>query len=250
MRWIFLSPHLDDAVLSAGGMISEQTQAGEPVEVWTVFAGDPPPPPFTPFAAELHARWGAAHENAAALRRAEDAAACQALAAGVRHGALPDCIYRRLPGSQQPVIRERDDLFRAFPEGESYLVEQIADWIRAGLQTGDNLISPMALGGHVDHRLVRAAAESLSCPLLYYADYPYAVSDPLSNADLRGETAAYRPALVQGLSPQAVTDWQDAIAAYASQISSFWGSLDEMRARIAAYNLEGGGSMLFRGPQN
>jgi hypothetical protein len=35
MRWIYLSPHLDDAALSAGGLIYEQTQAGIQVEIWT-----------------------------------------------------------------------------------------------------------------------------------------------------------------------------------------------------------------------
>ena len=41
MRWIYLSPHLDDAVFSAGGLIYEQTQAGTPVEIWTIMCGDP-----------------------------------------------------------------------------------------------------------------------------------------------------------------------------------------------------------------
>jgi LmbE family N-acetylglucosaminyl deacetylase len=313
MRWIYLSPHLDDVVLSVGGLVWEQTLADETVEIWTVFAGDPPPPPYTPFAQELHERWGTSGENAAAVRRAEDAAACQVLAAGVRHAALPDCIYRRLPGSQQPVIGDRDDLFRPFPPGEAYLVPQIAAWIQAGIpesnisnseifrpgtgrkiseiktspsrgeeernnRRGDfateggkisqnslnsspfpsgkgagglgsseiRFVSPMALGGHIDHRLVRAAAESLGASLWYYADYPYAVEDPLTHEDLRGKTAAYLPSLVQGLSPQAVSAWQSAVAAYVSQISTFWGSLEEMRARIAAYHLEGGGCVLWQ----
>ncbi|MCE7860069.1 MAG: PIG-L family deacetylase, partial [Chloroflexi bacterium CFX2] len=30
MRWIYLSPHLDDAALSAGGWIFDQTRAGIP----------------------------------------------------------------------------------------------------------------------------------------------------------------------------------------------------------------------------
>jgi len=36
-------PHFDDAVLSCGGLIWEQTQKGIPVEIWTVCAGDAPP---------------------------------------------------------------------------------------------------------------------------------------------------------------------------------------------------------------
>jgi LmbE family N-acetylglucosaminyl deacetylase len=33
MRWIYLSPHFDDAVLSCGGLIFDQAQAGTPVEI-------------------------------------------------------------------------------------------------------------------------------------------------------------------------------------------------------------------------
>ncbi len=246
MDWIYLSPHLDDVVLSIGGLIWEQVQAGETVEIWSIFAGDPPPPPYTPFAAELHARWGSDGTAASALRRAEDQAACEILGVGWRHSPLPDCIYRRIPATGEPVIAERDALFRPYPPGENYLVTEIAGWIGDRLPEGARLVSPMTLGGHIDHLLVRAAAESLKQPVLLYADYPYAVDDPLLHTDLRGRFSEDHPALVQGLSVQALAAWQAGVAAYTSQISSFWGSLDEMRAKIGAYYQEGGGTTLWR----
>ncbi|NTU55874.1 MAG: PIG-L family deacetylase, partial [Anaerolineales bacterium] len=49
MRWIYLSPHLDDAVLSAGGLIYEQTRSGTPVEIWTFMCGVPSGTEFSPF---------------------------------------------------------------------------------------------------------------------------------------------------------------------------------------------------------
>ena len=246
MHWIYLSPHLDDVGLSIGGLVWEQVQAGETVEIWSIFAGDPPPPPYTPFAAELHARWGTDGAAASALRRSEDRAACGILGAGWRHSPLPDCIYRRLPETGEPVIGERDDLFRSYSPGEGYLVAQIAAWIRASLPEKARLVSPMTLGGHIDHLLVRAAAEALESPVLFYADYPYAVDDPLLHTNLRAKSAENHPALKQSLSFQAVSAWQEAVAAYASQISSFWGSLEEMRAKIGAYYQEGGGATLWR----
>jgi LmbE family N-acetylglucosaminyl deacetylase len=245
MHWIYLSPHLDDVGLSIGGLVWEQVQAGETVEIWSIFAGDPPPPPYTPFAAELHARWGTDGAAASALRRAEDRAACGILGAGWRHSPLPDCIYRRLPETGEPVIGERDDLFRPYPPGEGYLVAQIAAWIRASLSEEARLVSPMTLGGHIDHLLVRAAAEALEIPVLFYADYPYAVDDPLRHTDLRAKSTEDYPALVKGLSFQAVSAWQEAVAAYASQISSFWDSQEEMRAKIGTYFQEGGGTTLW-----
>jgi LmbE family N-acetylglucosaminyl deacetylase len=247
MKWIYLSPHLDDVVLSVGGLIWEQVRAGDSAEIWTITAGDPPPPPYTPFAEELHARWGAAGADAPAVRRAEDLEACRRLGAGARHCPLPDCIYRRLPDGQ-PLIGERDDLFRPYPPAEDARSQEIAAWVAAALPADAQLVSPMTLGGHVDHQLVRAAAESLRPAVWYYADYPYAVDDPLHHGDLRGQTSQYHPALQQEISPAGLTAWQDAVAAYTSQISTFWGSLAEMRARISGYANEGGGKVLWKTP--
>lgn len=245
MHWIYLSPHLDDVVLSAGGLVWEQVQSGQTVAIWTICAGDPPPPPYTPFAEELHQRWKTDGTSASAVRRTEDSAACRVLGAHSRHSAIPDCIYRRIPGSDAPLIAERDDLFRPYPAAEGARIAEIAEWIRAALPPDARLVSPMALGGHIDHQLVRAAAESLNRPVWYYPDYPYVVNDPLHHTDLRDQIAAYQPGLTQTLSEQGMSAWQAAVAAYASQISTFWGSLDEMRSRIAAYRREGGGLTLW-----
>ena len=246
MHWIYLSPHLDDVVLSVGGLVWEQTSAGETVEIWTVCAGDPPPPPYSAFAEELHTRWGMDGAQASALRRREDQAACRELGAKARHSPLPDCIYRTIPESGQAVIRDRDELFQAYSPGERYLVDDIAAWVRQSLPSGARLVSPLALGGHIDHRLVRDALENLQMPLWFYADYPYVIDDPLNHSDLRDQVAGYHRSLVQGISPQALAAWQAAVAAYASQISTFWGSLDEMRMRIASYHQEGGGAVLWQ----
>jgi hypothetical protein len=69
--FIYLSPHLDDVTLSCGGLVWEQVQAGEQVEIWTICAGDPPPGALSPYAEELHHRWGYGIE-AIAERRIED----------------------------------------------------------------------------------------------------------------------------------------------------------------------------------
>ena len=89
-----LSPHLDDAVLSCGGLIARWINRGYDVTVLTIFAGDPPPGPLSPFAQELHSRWDQA-DGAVASRRAEDRIACGRLGASVAHLAFPDALYRR-----------------------------------------------------------------------------------------------------------------------------------------------------------
>ncbi|NTV35511.1 MAG: PIG-L family deacetylase, partial [Anaerolineaceae bacterium] len=71
MHWIFLSPHFDDAVFSCGGLIYEQVQQGDQVEIWTICAGDLPEGQLSPFAEELHARWTTGRETISS-RAAED----------------------------------------------------------------------------------------------------------------------------------------------------------------------------------
>ncbi|MGH2521295.1 MAG: PIG-L deacetylase family protein, partial [Anaerolineales bacterium] len=52
---LYLSPHFDDAALSCGGTIHQQTRQGERAVVVTVCAGDSPPGPLSAFAQTLHA---------------------------------------------------------------------------------------------------------------------------------------------------------------------------------------------------
>jgi len=237
MHWIYLSPHTDDAVLSCGGLIYEQARSGERVEVWTFFTADPPPGPLlSPFAQELHERWGGG-KRAYAARRAEDLQACAILGAEARHFDLPECIYRRLPGGE-PVIHTRDDLWRPYPSSEQALVERIAAILREGAPADARLVSPLTAGGHVDHRLVRAAAEAARRELWYYADYPYAAQAEhgFRLSDWVGEDWEV---YARAISAKGLHAWQAAVAAYHSQLSSFWSSEEEMRAAIADFQEQG-----------
>jgi LmbE family N-acetylglucosaminyl deacetylase len=250
--WIYLSPHFDDAVFSCGGLIWQQSQAGQAVEIWTVCAGDIPSGPLTPFAQELHARWGTGLASVE-VRRAEDEAACRIVGAAWRHFSLPDCIYRRLPplpgdppDAGAPVITRNDDLWLPVSPGEASLVNQVADWLRQGLeQAGPDvrLVSPLGVGGHIDHRLVRAAAENLGRPLWYYADYPYAVKNGFDPVKWLGKN---RQVYARPISKGAVCAWQAATAAYDSQLSSFWPGLEKMRLEIFTYAQTPQGHSLFR----
>jgi LmbE family N-acetylglucosaminyl deacetylase len=94
------------------------------------------------------------------------------------------------------------------------------------------LIVPLAVGRHIDHRNTRLAAEYLGLPLHYYADFPYAAMDPAQVNTSVPEDATPIPF---DISDQALEAWQDAIACYSSQISSFWSSLEEMRSAVAEY---------------
>ena len=239
MEWIYLSPHLDDIALSCGGLAWEQARAGESVAIWTICAGDPPANQLTPLAEELHARWETGR-MAVALRREEDTRSCEALGVKLRHFPYPDVIYRANADSGLPVINRNEDLFTAQPELP--LVAELAGRLEREVPAGSQVVCPLCLGRHVDHLLVRAAAERAGLPLLYYADYPYVLSSPeLLAAMEKGEWQRQAATI----SEPGLLAWQAAIAAHRSQISTFWKDDKEMALALRNY-WAGGGGRLWR----
>lgn len=240
MRWIYLSPHFDDIVLSCGGLVWEQVRTGQAVEVWTVCAGVPASgEPLSEFALSLHRRWQTGLE-AVAIRRQEDEAALRQLGVQMRYSDLPDCIYRRIPGGW--LVNGEEDLWVNVHPDEQPVVDRLANWIDEQLRPDDILVSPMTLGNHVDHFLVRAAAEgSTAKRLAFYADYPYAVQPNALAGKL--DEAWHKHCFT--VSADALAVWQAAVACYQSQISTFWGGLDEMRAALNSYWRDGGGTCLW-----
>jgi LmbE family N-acetylglucosaminyl deacetylase len=245
MDWIYLSPHLDDVALSCGGLIWEQSRTGETVSIWTICAGDPPVGPLSPFAELLHARWETGRQ-ASAARRGEDIRACQILDAGWEHFPVPDCIYRQNLEKSVYLYASEEAIFESVHGQEYELVSQLSTEIAHRLPGAANLVIPLALGGHVDHRLVRLAADQIHQPGLtcwYYADYPYVLR---SEGELGGLNQSGWLNVHQTISPDGLHAWQDSIAAHESQISTFWPDLTAMRAAIQAYWWQNQGLRLWR----
>jgi LmbE family N-acetylglucosaminyl deacetylase len=236
--WIFLSPHYDDIALSCGGLVWEQGQAGHRTSIWTICAGAPQFASTTPFASSLHARWGVA--DAVERRRAEDIRSSQVLGAAHRHLPIPDCIYR---GSQDPLYPSEESLWGGLHPAEASLVHALYVQLARDLPARAQIVCPLGIGRHVDHQLTRAAAERLSRDLWYYPDYPYVLAevDFQASLGLQGWSAVRFPVSLAGLDA-----WTESVAAHASQISSFWKDLDQMRAAIRSYWLAQEGVRLWR----
>ncbi len=239
---IYLSPHLDDVALSCGGQIFAQTAVGQRILIVTIMAGEPPVPQISPFAASLHARWELAAE-VVAHRRAEDVAACAILGAAHLHWAFPDCIYRQHPETGDYLYTSEAALFGQVHEGNTAVLSQLTAQLRT-LPPCERRFCPMGVGNHVDHQLVRAAAEACFAPdLLYYEDYPYARQP---EALMRVLATGNWQAELFPLSPQAIAARVAAIAAFASQISSFFNGRADLEAQLTNYIAQVGGERIWR----
>jgi LmbE family N-acetylglucosaminyl deacetylase len=228
---LVLSPHFDDAVFSCGGMIRRLTTGGRRVVVVNVCAA-PPAGPLSPYAATLHRRWGAAagaeRATAPAMvahRRTEDEAALALLGAEGVYLEVPDCIYRMGPDGRW-LYQGDDAIFGAVVPGDEATAAVVGAALSrlAAVYRRTRLLAPLSAGHHVDHQLVRQAAEQLAAArglgLRYYEDMPYAADDR-AVAQALGDAAAWRPRVVR-ITPEHLAAKVAAMAAYASQISSFW----------------------------
>lgn len=178
-RVVVLSPHLDDAVLSCGGLLNFLTDRQAACLVISIYCGNPPAVKSADGSSRTFQRKGHANPR---LRRREDIAAMHSADADFVHLSFSDGIYRRSPLTNQFIYRhahERweaprvDDLAHA---EELYLV-----LARLCLNLGRILlVSPMGIGQHVDHTIVARVALRLAergASLLFYEDFPYVV-DP------------------------------------------------------------------------
>lgn len=211
MRWIYLSPHLDDTVLSAGGLIREQTQAGIPVEIWTFMCGYPLDLEYSPIAQVIHTMWGfSSAEEAVRERRTEDKHAAAMLGATTVHFDFLDCIYRR--GENGTWLYSEI----AVPphEEDADLPSRIAAAISDSLAPDDVLVCQLSVGSHVDHVLVRQAAELLERPLRYDIDVPYIF---YKSHELAVKSAGMKET-VHSVTESGLKSWQEAVLAYKSQI--------------------------------
>jgi LmbE family N-acetylglucosaminyl deacetylase len=241
MKHVYLAPHLDDAVLSCGGVIHRQVADGEEVVVITLFAGDAPTDrPLSEFAQGQPAHRGGAPQPVA-LRRAEDAAALALLGAGVVHLLFPDAIYRG--GSREAGAWLYDDLERlmgpahpADPVTPAALAESVVACLAGDEEM--TLYAPLAVGGHVDHRLVNQAARLLSergYRLAFYEDYPYA-EDPERMGDALAAAGVERwTGEAISLSVSDVAAKVAALAYYRSQLAVLFGEPEAMPSRVWSF---------------
>lgn len=245
---IYLAPHLDDVALSCGGQVYLRCQAGESVLILTIMAGDNnkhggEAAAVSAFAQSLHARWQLA-TNIIAQRRAEDSKACQILGADYLHWEIPDCIYRGEAGTAVSYYDSEESLWGSIHPQENILIDTLANRF-ASLPAHKTIISPLALGNHVDHQIVRKAAEDhVGTNLCYYEDYPYAATINEIETALQPQGIPWHNKTIP-LTNAALEARYTAVAAYHSQLSTFFQDRTDLESQIGAYVGQIGGERVW-----
>ncbi len=272
---IFLSPHLDDAVLSCGGLLAQLTQQGQGVRVINIFAGIPPANrPLSAFARYQHRQWQKAlnaqfsrspdskndegrrtkdanssfvlrPSSFVQMRRAEDRVALAHFNVQASYLNFYDCIYRGEAKRTAWYYTTDDALFGSVHPAEARLPLRIACALQAEIETPAEqtlLYAPLSVGNHVDHQLGFLAAVQLArqgYPLTLYEDYPYAQRHPNDVNRAFQNCSQVLSAPLQPrlsfLSEKHLSVKINAISAYASQLQVLFGGKEAMRQQVSAY---------------
>ncbi|MDN3267131.1 PIG-L family deacetylase [Streptomyces sp. MA15] len=178
---VAVSPHLDDAVFSAGGLLALLSRTGWRVRVVTCFTASVDDP--CPFALSTQLDKGlSADVDYMALRRTEDRAAQRRLGTlAPVHLPLPEAPHR---GYGSP-----PELF-APPRPDDVAGTELQRLLRPHLAPADLVLAPQAIGGHVDHLLTARATAAASPPsrVGWWRDVPYVARTAASDAGARPGT--------------------------------------------------------------
>lgn len=174
--YIFVSPHLDDVVLSCSGALCSLREQGCTVLVITLFAGDPLPP-FSPLAQSFHRLWKVPDEVPYAKRKEEERQAMTVL--GVEYAWLGwfEILYR-----QSDLARAEDICDPAVDVRRDRMFSTLCHWFTdlSRAFPAAQFVVPLAVGAHRDHLVTCEAACHALNPhfLIFYEDFPYVAFQP------------------------------------------------------------------------
>ena len=229
---LFLSAHLDDAVLSCGGLLAALAQRC-PSTVATVFTAAGPQPHTRAARSFLRQCCAADAGTLFADRRAEDRAVLARLGVRHRHLGATDALFRRRKlggplrqrvGGLVPELAHRYPTYRfdiakgRVAAGDRTLIAGLAERVTALRRaTGARVVlCPVGIGRHVDHLITRTIGERGGGDVVYYSDFPYDLTGVADRAFLD------RHRLVPWTWDQRIVEKQALIRGYRTQADALF----------------------------
>jgi len=176
---VFISPHLDDAILSCGQLISELVKLKKKIQIISIFTKGSLKT-ITPQAKHFLNACG--YESAVTLfrdRQNEDKNMAKRLGLSIKHLNFTDAAWRT-DRKLNPIYRDAMQQFGGVAsEKDSPLVNSIRSKLSALIKKKHDqplVFGPLGIGGHVDHVLTRNVLAKMNISTLFWEDFPYNTS--------------------------------------------------------------------------
>lgn len=217
---VFISPHLDDAILSAGGLIT-YLSSKTPVKIITVFTRGSSP--CSTLAADYIAACGYKwSEDLFARRRQEDKLVLKKFNLKPIHLNFVDAAWRKTTLGPLNIFHyPQSVLTNKISWLEIMLSQQIYHQLRPNLAC--QIFAPIGIGTHIDHLIVRGICAKHFPQTIYWADFPYALKQ---KADLEFIQSQQLQTEFWPLSRYAKLKKYNLIKLYQSQIKPVFGKND------------------------
>jgi LmbE family N-acetylglucosaminyl deacetylase len=192
---VVLSPHLDDAVFDCCDHIFAWKRREFPVRVVTAFTA------FSNRVLSQWARWYTGLSHCGSLAEFERERVCQdvnamnALSVSWNHLGFVDAAFRSHEG--RPIYPDSQSIFAGAVSFHDLALLAKLKLAIEPLKNRSRFAVPLGMGKHVDHIIVREAAEELILPaeMLYYLEYPYALHAPNWSATHVAEVIAAKKSI-------------------------------------------------------
>lgn len=176
--FVFISPHLDDVVLSCSQLILYLTNLGKKVIVVTLFTRAQTDTISPQANRLLH---GCNYKNSEKLYfdlRSEDKKALEYLGAESMHLGFIDAAWRSVNG-KLVYPNEKEQFSGKISSQDSSLVKDLQKIIVDILMDMHDVVvlGPLAIGGHADHVIANRLVNKLNTTKSFWEDFPYNVDE-------------------------------------------------------------------------
>lgn len=222
MRYVFISPHMDDVVCSAGDYILGLKKKKEKVFIITVFT-EFGKGPLSRASQEYINSCNIPHLNKFSReRKNEDLRAMEKLGVKYCHLGFIDAAFRLKKnsfGSEfiYPFYNSHCLFSGKVALADKALLSKIWKKLKKLIRRGDILYGPLAIGNHVDHLIIRKLLLRFVNKKYFWVDQPY-INEKKGIEQLRSLKGRYKKAFtVKKTFPK-----KEILSCYSSQIKYFF----------------------------
>lgn len=169
---IILSPHLDDAILSVGSLISSYANKVKKIRIISIFTEGSNLKSLATETLLSNANQTDAYKYFS-IRRREDKEAIRLLGKiDIQHLGYTDSAWR-VDAAGNPLYFDSQlmSLMKEDEKLQSEIQTKLKSIIKPKRSTG--IFAPIARGNHADHQIIRNAAIRLFPNVIFYEDFPY-----------------------------------------------------------------------------